>query len=300
MVVTDPQAPENAPLCAFVDSMVGPGWSAVDRSRRVGRKSIVWAVEGPGGERVYLKRHEERKLFERTRAAYERYIPALELPDDVEIPALLGIDETLGALVMTEIPGTVVAEGDLAPADLEAAYALAGRFVSRVHAVPLDADESSGWFAFWRQRLEQWLPLAEPAVDAETMAFTWAFATPDADEVEPPMVVTHGDCSPRNWIFRREAGRPVLGIIDWERAQPSMWIEDVWRMAYDFWHGRPELRAAWFRGYGREPSADEQRWLQRFSLAFGVGGIAWAVRQGDEDFVATNLKIIARVRADIG
>jgi hypothetical protein len=52
-------------LRAFAERTIGPIVDLEDRSRSFVRMSLVWRLETSEGKQYYLKRHEERRLFER-------------------------------------------------------------------------------------------------------------------------------------------------------------------------------------------------------------------------------------------
>ena len=64
-----------------------------------------------------------------------------------------------------------------------------------------------------------------------------------------PAVASHGDFQPRNWIW--DPGSGLLGVIDWERAEPAAVVRDLARLEYGPWDRRPDLREQFFAGYGR-------------------------------------------------
>lgn len=62
------------------------------------------------------------------------------------------------------------------------------------------------------------------------------------------IVPLHCEFSPRNWLMFE--GKTLLGIIDWERSRHGYYVEDFQRMVQDHWVLEPQLRDAFFSGYG--------------------------------------------------
>ena len=110
-------------------------------------------------------------------------------------------------------------------------------------------------------------------------------------------VPCHRDFSPRNWLLQRTGTGIRLGVIDWERGGPDVWLQDVQRMAYDHWHRKPRLRDAFFEGYGRTPTETERLQLDAICMVGAISSIAWADAHNDPTFAAVSRDIIARVKA---
>ncbi|WIE64972.1 aminoglycoside phosphotransferase family protein [Curtobacterium sp. MCLR17_036] len=98
--------------------------------------------------------------------------------------------------------------------------------------------------------------------------------------VVEPLVPTHGDWHPRNWVVDDGHLRAIdFGRFAWRPA-----TADLTRLAVHHWQHDPVLEAAFLAGYGRDPRDPEQwRLLQ---LREAVGTAVWAYAVGDEDFEA--------------
>lgn len=73
-------------------------------------------------------------------------------------------------------------------------------------------------------------------------------------------------------------------------------MEDIQRMTHDYWLDAPELRDAFFEGYGRLPTEAEWRHSNQITLINAVGGVNWAISHGDEAFVQLNRRVIERLK----
>jgi len=98
-----------------------------------------------------------------------------------------------------------------------------------------------------------------------------------------PAVASHGDFQPRNWLWDTASGR--LGIIDWERAEPSATVRDLVRLEYGPWDGRPDLRGSFFAGYGRTLTPEEDEALLCHAVLDALSGLRWGLANGDDEVV---------------
>lgn len=123
------------------------------------------------------------------------------------------------------------------------------------------------------------------------------------DHTEEPLVPTHGDFHPRNWIVAGDDAADAtdatdargdhaddhdrhrrLRVIDFGRFGWRPASFDLTRLAVLHWQQDPALEAAFFDGYGDDPrTPDAWRWLQ---LREAVGTATWAYAVGDEGFEA--------------
>lgn len=110
----------------------------------------------------------------------------------------------------------------------------------------------------------------------------------------PPLVPTHGDWHPRNWIV--DGG--ILRVIDFGRFAFRPAATDFARLAAQEWREAPECEAAFFEGYGEDPRTPEHWALVRLREAIGTA--CWAYQVGDEPFEAQGHRMLAEVLADLG
>ncbi|TCU87753.1 phosphotransferase family enzyme [Curtobacterium sp. PhB25] len=119
------------------------------------------------------------------------------------------------------------------------------------------------------------------------------------DHPDEPLVPTHGDFHPRNWIVDDEGdghghghGHGRLRVIDFGRFGWRPASFDLTRLAVLHWQDDPALEAAFFDGYGDDPrESDAWRWLQ---LREAVGTATWAYAVGDEGFEAQGHDMLRR------
>ncbi|GIG39356.1 phosphotransferase enzyme family protein [Cellulomonas phragmiteti] len=247
-------------------------WGLVERSvlqlRHDGRDVIVKAG-GPDDH------HMEREI----RAHHEFVAPLAEL---ALAPHLLHAHADLRLLATTFLPGRLI-EGTPAEHDPET-YRQAGRALSLLHRQSSRSGED--YEARADARASAWLRrdhrIAADVVDR----LRAELARPAAPR---PLVPTHGDWQPRNWLV--DDGR--LAVIDFGRADWRPAATDLGRLATQQFRGRPDLERAFLDGYGtdpREPSA----W-HRDRVREAIGTAVWAHLVGDEDFEQQGHRMIADV-----
>lgn len=112
--------------------------------------------------------------------------------------------------------------------------------------------------------------------------------------VEAPLVPTHGDWQPRNWLLD---GR-TLRVIDFGRFAFRPAATDLVRLAAQEWQGAPECEAAFLAGYGGDPRHPDHWRLMRLREAIGTA--VWAHQVADAAFEAQGHRMIAEMLAEYG
>ncbi|MCC2335026.1 phosphotransferase family protein [Cellulomonas wangsupingiae] len=203
-------------------------------------------------------------------------------------PRMLHADAGRKLLATTFLPGVLV-EGT--PAEHEPdVYRQAGRILALLHAVGTrDAGDheqrADARTLAWLDGRHRIAPEVVDRVRAEL-----------AHPVPPrPLVPTHGDWQPRNWIVD-EHGR--VAAVDFGRADWRPAATDVCRLHAQQLRGRPDLEDAFLDGYGADPR-DPRSW-QRDLLREAVGTAAWAYLVGDEAFEQQGHRMIADALAGLG
>lgn len=294
--------PTRAQLLEFARERLGELQRVEDLSRVYGRRSIVLRLSMAGQESAYLKHHVGSQLYEREVHALERWTPLLPPAARASTTRLLAKSDGLQAVLLSEVPGVLANVDTLTPAERTEAFRQAGAFLAAVH--DLDVDDEGGGFpdgyaSFVVAQLERRLELAGEMFDAPFVR--WVRAVVGVGEMfeESRIVATHSDYSPRNWLVDRRDGALHLGVIDWERSRIEHWLIDAQRMLYDDWADHPELREAFFDGYGRRLSPEEARQLELLALTQGIAFVRWARDVGDRDWEAFNRAMLERLRREL-
>ncbi len=155
-------------------------------------------------------------------------------------------------------------------------YRQAGQLAATIHAHPT-VGAPVGEQLPWGEERERALDRARDArlapMDIEVLA--------EATRTEPPSAepaYCHGDFGPRNWIVRRDRGRLVLGVIDFERSQVEAPARrDLMRVTLQLTPHRPDLRAAFAEGYGRELTAEERTACRAWAAIDCPAALRWAL-----------------------
>jgi len=92
-------------------------------------------------------------------------------------------------------------------------------------------------------------------------------------------VPAHRDWHPCNWIWNGEH----LAVIDCEHAHPGPWHDDLHRLWWQEWHDRPDLFAAFRRGYG-DFAAEELVAMRDGAVIGQMISIVWADEHADQEF----------------
>lgn len=256
-----------------------------------------------------LKRHEERRLYDRAVMAYTEWLPALRATK-ARVPTCHAHDNSLGALLLAYCAGEELGflergidhphERTLdASTDLEV-FERAGAFLRTLHDLPLaDQGTTTERRRLWEASVARYMAQADTALDAPTVE--WArgvlledLRTEGARIEDQPLLCTHADFTPRNWILAPD-GRG-LTIIDWERARIAPWMEDVHALHARFFRHAPERAAAFWSGYGYTPSQDRIRLLDMFFLRNAIGGVLWAHAHEDHAFEALCRREVQRLQ----
>ena len=296
MIISQPNAPENEALRAFATSVLGDKSVFADVSRQAGRRSIVWRVAVKSGEHYYLKRHEAQRLYAREIHALQEWLPLLPEPTWWSTAALIAKSDELGAAILTEVKGGIVDSTPVTPDERLEMFKLAGRFANLLHSLPYEDESGEDYAEYFVGRFETYMDMAKPYLNADTIR--WARNVVGAGEAFAGVkrVVVHCDYSPRNWLIDRRQEGIRFGLIDWERTRPEHWLQDAQRMAQDHWARQPELRQAFFEGYGRQPTVWEERQLNLLVLTNAIPSIPWAIDHHDDRFVALSRAAIERLR----
>lgn len=261
--------------------------------------SRVWHVR-TGTQAVYIKLSPDPADHARERAGLAFAAQAL---DPHQAPRILAADESLLVLATSPVPGRIVRGAELPVGEEQRVHARAGALVRRWHdrsPQATSADHASISTSITKQadEAEQILSLIARA----TTAFQRALVRDAALELPrcaaaTPVIYRHGDYATRNWLWHPHHG---LGIIDFARADQGLLVEEFVWLHGAVWLERPDLRCAFFNGYGRDLSQTEQRALQLLTVRLAASYLATGLTQGDSALVERGRQGLDRlVRAHI-
>jgi len=196
-------------------------------------------------------------------------------------PRLLHGDRDRRVLATTFLPGTLV-QGHPAEGEPDT-YRQAGRLLAVLHGQAAREDPTYDE----REDAEALARLGRPhrvgASMVERLRKELTSSTPDPR----PVVPTHGDWQPRNWLVD---GNRVL-VIDFGRTAWRPVETDLVRLAAQQLAGRQDLEEAFYDGYGRDPR-EAASW-RRALLREAVGTAVYAHQVGEEAFEQHGHRMIA-------
>ncbi|MGW5679615.1 aminoglycoside phosphotransferase family protein [Streptomyces sp. NPDC003860] len=227
--------------------------------------SHVWRLVSPT-KTAFVKINPTSEDYEREVHAYEHATRALA---SNQAPRLLASDPALRAIMTSPLPGKVVRGLHLPPETEARVHHLAGQLLHQWHHLDHPADPG---------------PARDRAIAAVTRQAdeTATRITQIADELTPaqislakeairelprlaeqlPLVYRHGDYSPRNWLW--DADRQRLGLIDFEKADHGIAVDDLVWLAGTTWPPHPDLKATFLTGYQSPLTDSEEQALPLF------------------------------------
>ncbi|MDJ0320742.1 aminoglycoside phosphotransferase family protein [Pseudarthrobacter sp. PS3-L1] len=234
--------------------------------------TTVLEVQALDGERLIVKASTTSHHIGREIAAHRRGLGAPQ----GRVPALVGASVDAGILVTGYLPGELVQ--DTAAETDPATYRQAGELLAAIHQ---PAGSSAGYAKATVARTLGMLPRSRGLLSAAEVAAVRAVLE-NADVGPVPLVSTHGDFQPRNWL----SDDGTVRVIDFGRADFRPWVHDLVRVTHGQFQGRPELRDAFLAGLERALEPVDQGIWQLENLLQAVGTVVWAQGIGDYDFAA--------------
>lgn len=257
-----------------------------DMSWKLGDNKVVEVCDRRGRSWI-VKAVRHREGYERELRALRCWAPAL----GDGAPALFAADDELQLLIMTSRPGRL-AEETAAETD-PAVHEQAGQLTRRLHdAEPplLDADVAGST----ARMLEVWIARGSDLLSAEEIDFSREQVRPLATLGPVTTVPCHLDNQPRNWLVD-DAG--TVSLIDFGMCKQDVWVRDVRRLYVQQWVGRPDLRDAFYAGYGRAPTVADLALLRCYLAYSALSTIVWAHEHHDPGFEQQGRRTLADLRA---
>ncbi|TLS44382.1 aminoglycoside phosphotransferase family protein [Streptomyces montanus] len=284
-------------LLEWAQSVVGPVHLVRDVSH--GRvNSRVWQLTCATGI-VFAKLAPSPMSFGRDTRALREVVPGLE-PGTA--PLLLAADPLQQALLLSPVSGRTVKSLSLTHAEQRMLHRQAGSWLRRFHGGAGEvsaqdhadaAAEVARAAAGGEKHLDRAGNLIGPK---DRWTVRWHAAA--LGRLGPlPAGYVHGDFQERNWLLDTGPAARVFGAVDLERARPHAAVADLVLLACGSWVGRPDLQEAFFEGYGRALSAEEQWALRCLSVLDAASAISWGVPNGDGEI--GDAEIVERGRATL-
>lgn len=204
-------------LLDWVAEVVGAPVSRAREHPASGRSRLIWLVEA-GGRRLLVRQETGLGPFAGTEFTLAREASVLRslAGSSVPVPAVHGVSDDGGTVLMEELPGT--ADLDLSTPDGHEALVAFCRTLAELHRLdpagvplPLPGDPAEHTLLDLEAHRRSY-SLGEPNPVAERAL---GLLTEHAPAAPVRTSVLHGDAGPGN--FLHDGGR-VTGLIDWEMA----------------------------------------------------------------------------------
>ncbi len=279
----------EAALEKFLRAALGPfevtrfcGWDHAE--------SNVWEVSAKG-RRYYLKQHKQPRKFQQEVYAYQNWTPHLTL-----VPDLVATRKNPNALLLSAVPGVLAQEVKPTEAQEREVYRRAGAFLRRLHDLPFADTDALPLADALLKRSEAWIKRGEGLIESQTVDWVRGQLEDAVTVIRArgwTRVPCHRDYTARNWLLDGED----VYVIDFEHARPDLWFLDVERLWSGIWQRRPDLAAAFWRGYGRSLTVEERDVLTKLSAHTALTTVMWAREHSDEAFEQQGREVLKRLRS---
>ncbi|MET9776325.1 aminoglycoside phosphotransferase family protein [Streptomyces sp. NPDC006367] len=255
-----------------------------------GTSTTVLRLRATDGQQMILKSNTSTASFRRELTALTRWAPAL----GASAPQLLDVDENAQLLLMTAVTGHPLQSLTLTSQQERRAYEQAGALLARFH----DTAPRTVLPAFGADRAAY--IRAQLAAGTRPLTSTDLAVLDEALhllEALPPQRAqpSHLDFTSRNILWSTEA---EAGVIDFETSRYEAVGRDFLRITQRTLYHRPDLRSAFYRGYGREPERAESELMRICAVTDAAAIAVTATARGQHAFATEARSILtAAVRA---
>ena len=240
--VLDVSLVSAAEVLDWVQRVVGPVESTEDiGSGRDGARVLRATLRND--DTVVVKWCDDAATFHRQVEALSLYTPAL----GAFAPKLIDASEAFRAVIMTEMPGTIV-QGTPDAWDPVVHFRV-GSLLRLLHeSAPRVANPHLA--AQWAAELDGVCKRAEPYLDPTALSSARHQAMELLDVGTLDLVPAHRSNHPAHWLIHPQRGVHLVGF---SRSEYDPWIVDAAALHRDYWGYSPELQRAFFSGYDRTP-----------------------------------------------
>ena len=243
-------------------------------------------VRDAAGQAYIAKLHRSAERFQREHLAYTTWVASL----GHQAPRMVAADGARRALLLTELPGVPANLTGGAPSAEQAIHRSAGELLRRLHDVrPAELDPCIG--SDLADRLDHWIKRAEGLLDSDELRTLRRHAHALAGIAPLETTVCHLDYQPRNWIIRG----CTVHLVDFEHARIDARLRDLTRLRYRHWTRCPELREAFFAGYGQELTDTEEKALRHFGAIEAVTSLVRAHNTGDAELAVHGRNVLRQL-----
>ncbi len=263
-------------------SVVG-SCEVVSGDMRFHGRSAVCRLQTSSGH-CYVKIYQQKPSWEIEVHGYEQWAPAF----GNHAPRLLAAHEETLVLLVSELPGTIMEKVQLPTRRERVVWHAAGRALAGLHDFTVGAyfgpcgrdgapvgTPMSDAREYVSAELERWTESGIRAGylnDEELTIIRTAQDLVPAFAGERP-VPCHRDYCTANWLITGDG--IWSGVIDFECSYWDVRVADFSRYPDWEWRTRPDLLEAFFEGYGRPLTAEEEQQRLVAHTQYALGAIVW-------------------------
>jgi 8-oxo-dGTP diphosphatase len=295
-------------LLTWCTSVIGPHEIISGKQRPDGRSSVSRLQTATG--HCYLKVHEQEDVWEHEVHGYEQWAPVF---GDFA-PRMLGVHgHPPLALLVAELPGQALEKRGLSVGQERAAWRKAGQMLARLHDLP-----GGRYFGPCRRDGSPRGPAISDAVEYVHLEFEREIAKAvdggylDDQELsvvasaqqsagvftgEQP-VACHRDYCPYNWLVTEQGA--WSGVIDFEFACWDVRVADFSRYPDWEWMNRSDLLDAFFEGYGRVLTPQEEAQRLVAYAQYALSAITWGMEASYFGFAEEGRAALKRLAPMVG
>lgn len=253
----------DAEVLDRVHRVLGPVEVAEDLSVRP-QSGRVLRVVTRSEEHSFVKWYKEATDFQREFSALSSYTPSL----GSDAPRLIAHDESLRMLLVSEVPGSPAPALGLDQDPV--VHYKAGVLIRRLHesAQRVVSDQFQRACA---ARFEEAASQLEGVIESHLLSEARLLIARAMDLNSVPLVPTHRDNHPRNWMV--DQGGHVR-LIDFADSEYDPWIVDVLLLEQDYWRSDDTLRVAFLSGYDRDITEEDEVLLRAHHAVSAVRALA--------------------------
>jgi Ser/Thr protein kinase RdoA (MazF antagonist) len=220
-----------------------------------------------------VKQHGTRAKHEREVHAYRNWTATL----GPAVPRLIAADSATMTIVITTLPGRPC------PGNPKAAiHRQAGALLRRFHDT--EPARELSWFPGWLDdRVRHWTSQAKTLLSAEDAAVVHSHLTALRMTGVSYGGPCHLDFQPRNWLLDVSGN---LELIDFEHSRTDLPARDFVRLRFRVWPSRPDLKDAFFAGYGRRLTDAEDELVWHLGALDALTALARGRQTGDPALTA--------------
>jgi Ser/Thr protein kinase RdoA (MazF antagonist) len=294
-------------LLGWCASVLGPVKVVSDQSRdHPGKRASACRLRTPSDD-YYVKLHRDLAHWNQEAHGYEQWAPAF----GEFAPRLVAVrDEAPLAVLVSALPGMILEGVQLTTSREQAVWRAAGQALVALHELavgtyfgPCQHDGVPAGTPIYEAReyisteLDNWVErgLRAGCLSADELAIVRAardLIPAFAGERPTPC---HRDYCPANWLVTADGA--WAGVIDFEFAYWDVRAADFIRYPSWEWVDRPDLVEAFFDGYGRSFTTEEEQQYLVAQVQYALGALVWGRESAYHGFAAEGQRALKHLGA---